>query len=67
MNLWEAVFSQSPANDGYYDEDELPHLRWAWPKSTWFQARRDFLKEHKQLIAGNTARKIGKVYEMRAM
>jgi len=64
MNLWESVFTQSPANDGYYDEDDLPHLRWAWPKSTWFQARRDFLKEHKQLVAANTARKMAKAYEM---
>lgn len=67
MNLWESVFIQSPANDGYYDEDDLPHLRWEWPKATWFQARRDFIKEHKQLIAGNTARKMRKLYEMPAM
>lgn len=44
MNTWESVFTQSPVNDGYYDEDALPHQRWQWPRSTWFQARRDFIK-----------------------
>ncbi len=67
MNAWEAIFIQSPVNDGYYDEDDLPHQRWEWPKSTWFQARRDFLKEHKQLVAAESMRKIRKDYEMRAL
>ena len=67
MNIWESVFTQSPVNDGYYDEDDLPHQRWEWPKATWFQARRDFIREHKQLVAANSARRMGKFYEMRAV
>jgi len=39
MNTWESIFSQSRVNDGYYDEQGLPHQPWPWPKETWFQAR----------------------------
>jgi len=39
MNAWESIFVQSPVNEGHYDEDELPHLNWNWPKETWFQTR----------------------------
>lgn len=28
---------QSPVNDGYYDENDLLHLSWEWPKETWFR------------------------------
>ena len=61
MNLWESIFTQSPVNDGYYDEDDLPHQRWEWPKATWFQARRDFIRGHKQLVVANTGRTMEKV------
>lgn len=57
MNTWEAIFSQSPVNDGYYDERKLPHLRWQWPSSTWFQARRDYLREHQPTATGKARRK----------
>ena len=39
MNMWESVFLQSRANDGYYDEEGLPDQAWPWPKETWFQER----------------------------
>jgi len=42
---WRSIFAQSPVNRGYYDEDELPHCAWNWPKGTWFQARRNILRE----------------------
>ncbi|HEX6768708.1 MAG TPA: hypothetical protein VF208_05095 [Candidatus Binatia bacterium] len=48
MNAWEAIFAQSPVNDGYYDEKDLPHLRWDWPSATWLQARRNFLRDKNQ-------------------
>jgi hypothetical protein len=67
MNAWEAIFIQSPVNRGYYDENDLPHQRWQWPKATWFQARRDFLKQHQQLVPANSMRKITQDYEMRAL
>jgi len=37
MNTWESIFTQSPANYGYYDEHNLPHVRWQWPRATWFR------------------------------
>ena len=52
MNAWEAIFAQSPVNDGYYNEQELPHLRWKWPSATWLQERRSYLREHKLAQAG---------------
>lgn len=55
MNTWEAIFRQSPVNDGYYDEQILPHLRWQWPRSTWLQSRRAYLREHP--LAGTGAPK----------
>lgn len=45
MNAWEAVFSLSPANSGYYDEASLPAMGWQWPTGTWFQARRNLVRE----------------------
>jgi hypothetical protein len=53
MNTWEAIFRQSPVNDGYYDEHKLPHLRWQWPRATWLQARRAYLREHPLAGAGD--------------
>jgi hypothetical protein len=43
MNAWEAIFSQSPVNEGYYNEQRLPQVHWDWPRSTWLQSRLDFL------------------------
>jgi hypothetical protein len=42
---WQNIFAQSPVNRGYYDEDELPYCNWTWPKGTWFQARRNVMRE----------------------
>ena len=36
-DTWQSIFTQSPVNSGYYDEDELPHCNWDWPKGTWFR------------------------------
>lgn len=49
MNTWESIFIQSPVNDGYYDEDDLPQQNWEWPKGTWFQSRMDYLREHETI------------------
>jgi hypothetical protein len=51
MNAWESIFLQSPVNDGYYDEEELPQLCWEWPKDTWFQTRLDFIREHESVLS----------------
>lgn len=46
-NTWQSIFAQSPAHAGYYDENELPHYNWRWPRGTWFQVRRDHLRERR--------------------
>jgi hypothetical protein len=55
MKTWEAVFRQSPVNEGYYNGEELPQVRWAWPRATWFQARLDRIRDHERasLVKGN--------------
>ena len=55
MNVWESIFAQSPVNDGYYDEQTLPHVRWQWPSATWFQARRDYLRQRQPAHSGQAA------------
>ena len=46
MNAWEAVFSRSRVNAGYYDDEErLPQNRWKWPKYTRLQSHRDYLRQ----------------------
>jgi len=57
MNVWESVFSQSRANDGYYDEERLPEFRWDWPKNTWFQARLGQARENEPVWSLKAARK----------
>lgn len=57
MNVWESVFTQSPANTGHYNEADLPNHNWDWPKNTWFQARLDYMREHEQLRSFRLARK----------
>ena len=48
MNTWEAIFSQSPVNNGYYNGEKLPQVHWEWPKYTWFQARLNQVREHER-------------------
>ena len=45
MSTWQVIFLQSKANSGGYDKDRLPIQNWAWPQGTWFQKRRDYLRE----------------------
>ncbi len=48
MNAWEAIFSQSPVNQGYYNEARLPQVHWSWPRGTWFQSRLDFIRDQER-------------------
>jgi hypothetical protein len=41
---WQMVFSLSKVNGAYYDGEKLPTLPWDWPKDTFLQRRREFLK-----------------------
>jgi hypothetical protein len=51
MNTWEAIFSQSPVNNGFYNGEKLPQIHWTWPKRTWFQSRLNHVREHDRLWA----------------
>jgi len=46
MSTWEAIFSQSPVNKGYYNGEKLPQVHWDWPKRTWFQGRLNQVRGH---------------------
>ena len=37
ISYWQAIFAQSKANGSAYRGEDLPHLKWQWPKDTWFQ------------------------------
>lgn len=45
MSAWQLIFLQSRANNGLYDEDELPQQNWKWPQGTWFQKRLRYVRE----------------------
>lgn len=65
MNAWESIFMQSPANDGCYEEDDLPQSNWDWPKETWFQTRLDQVREHELLTSLKLHRKFDRHAEVR--
>jgi hypothetical protein len=66
MNTWEAIFSQSPVNEGYYNEQQIPQLHWDWPRKTWLQSRRDFIRDNEQ--GGlKTSRKLKEKGSLRSM
>ncbi len=67
MNVWELIFSQSPVNDGYYEEDSLPQQNWDWPKGTWFQSRLDFVRERQPVLGLTAGRKTRDSIELRTM
>jgi hypothetical protein len=64
MNAWETIFRQSRVNNGYYDESELPQLKWDWPKGTWFQVRLDHTRERQDLYSVRGSRISGQNDEM---
>jgi hypothetical protein len=45
---WRLIFLQSPANDGWYDEESLPTQVWAWPQDTWLKKRTRELREEQR-------------------
>jgi hypothetical protein len=36
---WQLIFLQSKANGCSYRGADLPHMKWQWPKDTWFQEK----------------------------
>ena len=67
MNLWQSVFIQSRANNGYYDEKRLPECRWEWPKGTWFQARLDYVREREPAWSRIPSKKLRQCYDLSTM
>jgi len=37
ISYWQLIFLESKANGGYYRDEDLPHMKWQWPRDTWFQ------------------------------
>ena len=54
-NAWEAIFSQSPVNNGFYNGETLLPVHWDWPKHTWFQARLHQIREHERPLSGKSS------------
>jgi hypothetical protein len=67
MNPWKSIFTQSPVNNGTYDEDELPQQIWQWPKGTWFQARLGYIREQQPMANLRSGKKIRNNYDMRTL
>lgn len=65
MNAWESIFLQSPANNGRYEEDDLPQSNWNWPKKTWFRTRLDYVRDREPLMSLKFHRKLGLRVEVR--
>jgi hypothetical protein len=60
MTTWEAIFAQSPANNGYYKEDDLIPVHWDWPRRTWLQARLEYVREHEPAAILKSLTKLGR-------
>ena len=67
MTNWEAIFTQSPVNQGYYNEQRLPQQHWDWPRGTWFQSRLDLIRDHASGGALKTSRKFKETEILRDM
>jgi hypothetical protein len=68
MNTWEAIFSQSPVNKGFYNGEKLPQVHWDWPKRTWFQARLSQVREQDRPRSVNiSSKKLADVRALRTM
>jgi hypothetical protein len=39
LSDWQRILFQSKANGGFYRDEDLPQIKWEWPKNTWFQER----------------------------
>lgn len=67
MNTWKAIFSQSPVNEGYYNEQRLPQFHWDWPRQTWFQSRLNLIRDHEYVSGLKTSRKFKDSGALRSM
>jgi hypothetical protein len=37
ISYWQLIFLQSKVNGCSYRDENLPHMKWQWPRDTWFQ------------------------------
>ena len=37
ISYWQLIFLQSRANGCSYRGEDLPHMKWHWPRDTWLQ------------------------------
>jgi hypothetical protein len=47
LSYWQFIFFQSKANGCCYRGEDLPHVKWQWPRDTWFQ---EHLSEHLKAV-----------------
>jgi len=40
VSYWQLVFLQSRANGCFHHFEDMPQVRWQWPRHTWFQERK---------------------------
>jgi hypothetical protein len=56
MTSWQLVFAQSRVNNGSYAGEQLASQNWHWPKETWFQKRRSYLRTGQRQIFRDRSR-----------
>jgi hypothetical protein len=54
ISYWQLIFLQSKANGCSYRAKDLPHMKWQWPRDTWFQER---LSHHLKALEFPTQRR----------
>jgi hypothetical protein len=47
LSYWQFIFCQSKANGSCYRGEDLPHVKWQWPRDTWFQ---EHLSDHLKAV-----------------
>jgi hypothetical protein len=59
MNKWKEIFTNSPANNGYYSEKDLTERYWEWPRGTWLQSRLEHVRERKPAAVVTSFKQLG--------
>jgi hypothetical protein len=54
ISYWQLIFLQSKANGCSYRDEDLPHMKWQWPRDTWFQEQ---LNHHLKALEFATQRR----------
>jgi hypothetical protein len=54
ISYWQLIFLESKANGCSYRDKDLPHIKWQWPRDTWFQ---DQLSHHLKALEFATQRR----------